>query len=150
MLTGLYSAATGISAAEQQQEFIAQNLANINMPGYRRVRLGMATAQTEFGQDGEPPVNGAHHQGSVDFTPGLLQTTERALDVALDGDGFFVLDAPQGPIYTRDGVMQIDPNGRLTNNAGIPFAGVRAVPANVSPSQIQISEDGSVFAAIVR
>ncbi|MCA9176300.1 MAG: flagellar hook-basal body protein [Planctomycetales bacterium] len=147
MLTGLYSAASGIVAAEMQQEAIAQNLAHVNMAGYRRVFTSFSSANADpMGDEQNAAKTGARPRMNIDFSPGHFQSTGSPLDVALDGDGFFTVNTPSGPLYTRDGVLQISADGKLVNSAGYEYEGVSPLPPNVTPSQVSISRDGTVSA----
>ena len=152
MFAGFYTAASALHASEVQQEAVAQNLAHLNVPGYRQVINTFATPDAFTQETGGAPVGGsrpmvgAKHNLVVDFTPGMLQTTEWPLDAALDGDGFFTVNTPKGVAYTRDGTMHIDTDGRLVNAAGYPYAGVSSVPPNLAPGDITISSDGTIKA----
>lgn len=152
MFAGFYTAASAIHASQVQQEAIAQNLGHLNVPGYRRVINTFATPDATTQETGGAPTSagrpmiGAKHNLVVDFTPGMLQTTDWPLDAALDGDGFFAVETPKGVAYTRDGTMHIGQDGRLVNAAGHPFEGVSPIPPDVAPGDIQIGRDGSVSA----
>jgi flagellar basal body rod protein FlgG len=138
-------------AAERNHEIIATNLANAGLPGYRR----QVPSVESFGDillatgDGQPQM-GLAMQASVaqsDFTPGQLVHTGRPLDVALRGDGFFVLQGPRGPVYTRNGVFQLNGSGELQTMAGLPVRGAGG-PITIPPDakDIVIRSDGSVVA----
>src|SRR5438876_472655 len=105
MVPGLYSVASSMRATERNHEVIASNLANASVPGYRR----QVTSVESFGQVIERSSQGRGRAATgtqinrteSDFSPGELVHTGRPLDLALRGDGFFVLDGPKGPVYTR-------------------------------------------------
>src|SRR5688500_18586114 len=97
MIRGLYSAATALDAAEQQQEVTAHNLAHSTTHGYRQRGLTFETFDRVLGRTSEPTGDltgtslvGVYH----DFRPGGLQYTGAPLDLALGGDGFFTLITP--------------------------------------------------------
>jgi len=82
-----------------------------------------------------------------DFSQGHLTQTGRSLDLALSGEGFFVIETPQGPMYTRHGVFQtnqdgqiVDSEGRLVGGDGGPLV----VPATLGNSQVSVSSDGQI------
>jgi flagellar basal-body rod protein FlgG len=89
-------------------------------------------------------------QPCVDFSQGLsFIETSRKLDVAIYGKGFFQIETPQGPVYTRNGMFHINENGHITDHQGrivTGQAGPITVPTSVVPSQINISTDGSLSA----
>jgi len=91
---------------------------------------------------------GTHVEGiKTDFSPGSLQKTGRPLDLALSGDGFFVLDGPDGPLYTRNGVFHIDAQNQLVTATGLVVQGEGGpitLPAETSLGQIYIGKDGTV------
>jgi flagellar basal-body rod protein FlgF len=152
MLQGYYSAASGMTAALQNQNILAQNLAHAPVPGYRRQALSFAAFQMPSNSPSGPstakPMHGAEvAQSSTSFAVGPVQRTDNPLECAVSGNGFFVLDGPQGPLYTRNGQFQINDAGRLVSTSGYPVSGVGGaltVPSN-SPN-IQIAQDGTVSA----
>src|SRR5690606_24020177 len=79
------------------------------------------------------------------FTEGNIQTTENPLDVAIMGQGFFQVQKANGDIaYSRDGNLQVNADGVLTNAQGLPIQPEIDVPANAT--DITIAEDGTVMA----
>src|SRR5713226_4683844 len=103
MLRGLYSSAGALQVAERNQEVIANNLANANMPGFRRQLIAFDSVAQELQSDGAqgaaPGSIGAPGSRTITvFEPGVLELTQRPLDVALKGDGFFVVEGPNGPL----------------------------------------------------
>ncbi len=141
MVRGLYTAATGALVAQSNIDVIANNLANVNTSGFKRTLLqvessesqavnriqtdpGSASAQLQPGGSLTNTPVGALGSGSRVFdTPaifeqGPLQTTGNALDVGLQGPGFFTIQTPQGVRYTRDGGFVRDAQGRLASPNG--------------------------------
>src|SRR5262245_40880912 len=115
MFRGIYSAATGMEAAMRHQEITADNLAHMSVPGFRQRGLSFETFDRTLveaaAQSGT--VGTQIRSGYTDFTPGGLQHTGTSLDAALNGDGFFTIQGPEGPLYTRDGVFQRSSRGEL-------------------------------------
>jgi flagellar basal-body rod protein FlgF len=152
MLQGYYSAASGMSAALRNQDVLAQNLAHAVVPGYRRQGLSFSSfvvpGSAPADASGTPPPHGvqiAKHAST--FAPGPLQQTGNPLECALQGDGFFVLDGPKGPLYTRNGQFQLNAEGQLVSQAGYPVRGVGgplSIPQNAA--KIQIAQDGTIMA----
>ncbi len=80
-----------------------------------------------------------------EFTPGSLEVTDQALDVAINGRGFIQVLQPDGNLaYTRNGQLQVNGEGELVNNSGLLIEPGIVIPENTS--QINISEDGIVSA----
>ncbi len=124
---------------------IAHNLANVSTTGYKRRVSSFAgvMADQEGGDDQQTTTS------SIDFTQGNLVETRRTLDVALYGKGFFVVETPDGPLYTRHGVFRANENGQLVDFQGRSIGGAGgplAIPTTTDVSQVTISQDGRVIA----
>lgn len=151
MLRGIYSATSALVAASEQQEVTAYNLANSSTPGYRERGLVYETFDRVLGRVGESTgdltgtrVQQAYH----DFRPGPLQQTNEPYDLALgEGDRFFALQGPNGPLYTRTGTFLRTADGRLVSQGGYPLLGdngpIRFPPETV---RLNIASDGTVTA----
>lgn len=152
MIRGLYSSAGALQMAERNHEVIANNLANANMPGFRRQLVAFETAAQQASAGGTSGTNpssiGAPGPRPITvFEPGAMQQTERQLDLALNGDGFFVVEGPNGPLYTRNGVFELNAEGRLQTNGGLPVSGTTGqIIVPTGTVKIQINFDGTVVA----
>ena len=123
MMRSLWTAASGMRAQQTKVDTIANNLANVNTTGYKtqqasfKALLYQNLQSTSTNNAGElKPVAAEVGLGSrvsaitAEFSQGNLQATERAFDVALEGDGFFSIRTPNGEVqYTRDGTFNISP-----------------------------------------
>ena len=160
MIPGLYSAATAMDAAALRHEAAAENLANAHMPGFRRRVVHQTTfstlleGQADAGRYSKFLGTTAHDLDNVkvefDFTRGRMKQTNRNLDIALDGEEtFFVVNGPQGPLYTRNGSFLASPEGRLVTIDGLPVSGINGgdinIPAGTSSEAIEVSKDGRLF-----
>jgi len=153
MFRGIYSAATGMQTASRSQEVTAHNVAHGTVHGYRAFGVVHETFDQALDGAGSTASAGRAMLGSqvalqyTDFRQGPLQLTGAPLDLALNGDGFFVVQGPDGPLYTRDGVLQRAADGKLLNTGGYPILGSRG-PITVSPqtASLVIAQDGSVIA----
>ncbi len=152
MLQGYYSAASGMRAALENQDVLATNLAHASVPGYRRQSLSFeafaAPVEPGNGAATTTPMHGTKSaQNYTTFTAGDPQYTGNPLEVALQGDGFFVLDGPNGPLYTRNGQFLLNNQGELASHNGSLVSGVNGplrIPANTAA--ITIAQDGTVQA----
>jgi flagellar basal-body rod protein FlgF len=88
-------------------------------------------------------VFGVLTSGLMDLAPGSIRDTGRALDVALDGQGFLAVQTPRGERYTRAGALTLDANGQLVTQSGELVIG-QGGPITLPPGQATIGEDGSV------
>ena len=135
-----------------QQEFhtVTQNMANIETVGYKRKFNTFSQVLAAKGIGGGVEVgSGIEVDSAVDFTQGALVETERPLDFAVVGKGFFEVETPDGKVYTRNGMFRLDPNGQLVDTAGRVVAGQAGpitVPLNVGLSRINVSTNGSISA----
>src|SRR5436190_18097051 len=115
MLRGMYSAASAMDSAARNQELVAENLANVTTAGYRR--QGSAFEIGALPDDLESATqtlgNGPNPRGFTKFEAGPLELTGNPYDLAVMGNAFFVLDGPNGPVYTRNGSFVRDDSGAL-------------------------------------
>lgn len=152
MLQGYYSAASGMRAALQNQDVLSQNLAHAPVPGYRRQSLSFeAFTMPQAPSDAAAPATPLHGartaQNFTVFAPGDYSHTGNPLECAIQGDGFFVLEGPNGPLYTRNGQFQVNADGQLVSHSGYPIGGgggALRIPPNAAA--ITISQDGTVSA----
>lgn len=148
MIEGLRRAQQGILPRIQQQESLANNLANALTPGFKRDRVSFeallaqaANGETPPGLPGGPSLISAPRM-RPDFTPGPVETTGSPLDMALTGDGFFAVQTPRGERYTRAGNFTRDSGGRLAMADGTLVLG-QGGPIKVD-GDLAVGGDGSV------
>ncbi len=138
-----------INQLTREFNIIAHNLANVNTVGYKR-RLNNFSKTLEAQQgDSNSQDDPMKIKPAIDFTQGSFVHTGRKLDFALSGAGFFVIETPQGPLYTRKGAFQLDSEGKLVDSLGRPVAGESgpiSLPPNVSLHQIHVTADGKITA----
>lgn len=156
MISGLYSAATALDAAEARHRIASENLAHVHQPGYRRRVIKQTTFGEALGQfqdlTGYAKTLGTSAADSeilVDHSSGVLEQSQRPLDVALQGDGFFSIEGPDGRLFTRNGRFHLDPNGTLVTVDGLPVRGTSgtiSLPAGTSANSLQIDAGGRVLA----
>lgn len=142
---------SSINALTEEFGIITHNLANVSTAGYKRRLSIFSKALDKAQQLGEnPDSSGQVSLDSVfDFSQGNPIQTGSPLDFALYGKGFFVIETPEGPLYTRNGMFQINPNGQIVDSQGRTVAGQAGaitIPKSVGLSQLSISNDGSISA----
>ncbi|MFK8017259.1 MAG: flagellar basal-body rod protein FlgF [Gammaproteobacteria bacterium] len=139
-----YIAMTGARQTMQAQAVVSNNLANASTTGFRAELIG-ATAAPIYGDTHASRVNVVSAGYGADFAHGALITTHRDLDVAINGEGFLAVQAPDGSeAYTRAGDLYVDPVGLLKTAQGHPVmgdGGPVAIPPNAS---LTIGGDGTV------
>jgi flagellar basal-body rod protein FlgF len=140
-------------ALRNELDVVANNMANVNTRGFRREEMTFQEYLMPVASaDGFPaPDNKLSYVEDLstfhDFTKGPLEQTGNPLDVSLDDGAFFAVQAPggTGERYTRNGAFQIDRQGRLVTNDGLPVLG-QSGPITVDPNdpEITIARDGTV------
>lgn len=159
MNLSLYSAATGMEAQQLNLNTIANNLANVNTPGFKRSKIEFQdllyqkptrAAGTDAGGGNLVPTgievgNGSRVAStSKVFTQGQLTSTGERLDIAIQGDGFFEVQRPDGTLgYTRDGSFKLNAQGQVVTIDGLPvLSGFQPIPPG--STGVAISENGQV------
>ena len=142
------AAASGIRSRMQSLDLLANNLANSGTAGFKRDQefYGLFTSdEAAAGANGFLATLPVIQRQWTDFSPGILQVTGNSLDVALSGSGFFVVNGPNGPLYTRNGNLQLLPSGDLATADGYPLRNTDGKTIQVSPGKrIDIGMDGTV------
>jgi flagellar basal-body rod protein FlgF len=152
MIQGLYSATSALTAASRRQDIIADNLAHATVPGFRARGLAFSTfgandpATQATSQDGQIRGTNASRE-FISFQPGEYQETGNPLEMAVKGDGFFSLQGPSGPVYTRNGSFELNAEGQLQSKSGLIVNGTGgpiSIPAGTA--RVNVGSDGSVTA----
>jgi flagellar basal-body rod protein FlgF len=167
MISGLYTAASGLIAQEQQQDVIANNLANVNTTGYKKDTALYVPFPTVFlnrindeknplpgggWMDALAPIGmtGRGVQLRVDgIVPKLTEEgpyiqTDNKLDLAIKGNAMFVVMTPQGMRYTRDGNFSLSSDGMLVTQSGFPVMGERG-EINIDAKDIHVDANGKIY-----
>jgi len=140
--------ASSLQALMKRYETITTNLANASTVGYKR-RAGTFADALDKQMAGQDASGGIQQQTGVDLTQGSLTSTGSTLDLALEGKGFFVVETPDGELYTRCGSVRVNPNGTLVDSAGNTVAGLRGaivLPPSSTSEDLSVGLDGSVSA----
>ena len=158
MLRALYSSAAGMQSQQLNLDVIANNLANVNTTGFKKSKIEfqdllyqtVRTPGADQGNGDQLPTGLQIGHGSRPvatariFTNGELTQTGERLDVAVQGNGFFEVQQPDGTrAYTRDGAFKTDSTGRITTSDGLVVqGGFQPVPQGTTA--IAISPTGEV------
>ena len=142
----IYTAMTGAAATMGQEAAVAHNLANATSTG---VKAELHRLRAVPIQNTQLPTRAFVVDASVsdDFTPGPLQHTNRAMDVAVQGKGWLAVQMPDGTeAYTRNGSLEVNANGILQTRSGLPVVGGGG-PITVPPDvEVVVGADGTVSA----
>ena len=141
---------SSLDALMKEYEVITHNLANVSTAGFKRRSNAFSRALEEQGK-AEPAYSPGIVELSTafDFSQGSLDETGSKLDFALMGDGFFVIETPDGPLYTRNGAFSTDQNGQIVDLQGRTVAGESGaitVPNNVAISDLFVNDEGTISA----
>ena len=157
MIRALSNAASGMKAQEMNIDVLSNNLANVNTTGFKRSRAEFADLFYEARvRPGAPSPAGAALPSGIeigqgvrpvatykDFNTGEFRETGNALDLAIEGKGFFQVEQPDGNIaYSRSGTFKTNAEGQLVNTDGYPMSPDITIPADAT--SITISETGVV------
>lgn len=161
MMRSLNTSGTGMVAQQYNLDTIANNLANVNTTAFKNVRAEFSdifyqtfkAAGASNGGNSRQPIAlqvglGARFSASsTNFANGALQPTGNPLDFAINGDGFFQVEMPDGQVgYTRDGSFKRDVTGLMVTSEGYPLQPAITVPAG--STAISVSEGGVVSAIL--
>ncbi len=138
MVRGLYTAATGMNVQAKRLEIISNDLANTTTTGYKKDVAVVSSFQDVLMTRLNDTQNHVPNNGSIgkmtygakidevytDFTQGSVISTGEMVDVAIQGDGFFVVQTPNGEAYTRDGNFSINEYGDLVTKEGYAVMGL--------------------------
>jgi flagellar basal body rod protein FlgG len=129
----------------EELDRIAADLANVGTAGYKTERAGVVTMERDgFGAALDTAVDVMEGGKKVDFTPGVIASTGNALDVAIDGRGFFAIQTPAGVRYTRNGSFTRRADGLLTTSQGEAVLNDVGNDIRLAVGPVSIDGNGSV------
>jgi flagellar basal-body rod protein FlgG len=160
MMRALFTSASGMVAQQLHVDVTANNLANVNTNGYKRMRADFADLFYQIGRNPGATVTGSQRgptgvQVGVGvrsmatsrdmYTQGNTEETGEPLDVAILGQGFFVIQRADGTnAYTRDGSFHLTSNSELVTGDGLYTVPQIVFPANIDQDDITVGSDGQV------
>lgn len=171
MIKGLYTAASAMIAAMNEQTVLTHNITNLDTAGFKQVMLSkedwkktsVSELDTLDNSDSKLPsyVSSALDNTSMysigtiglgvqttpesyDFTQGSFETTNEPLDMAIEGDGFFRVSTPNGDRYTRDGRFHLDSNNNLVTVDGYYVLDSNGSRITLSSTDITVKTDGTI------
>jgi flagellar basal body rod protein FlgG len=157
MNVSLYQAAAAMNANSRWQQVIAENLAGANVPGSRKQDVSFSAVSAGLAPGSSSLTGGGYVMPSattaVNFLQGTLRPTGLPTDLAVEGPGFFEVQLPNGShAFTRDGELQLSPQGQLVTKQGYLVMGdggpLQLDPANSSPVSVaangELSQGGGL------
>ena len=164
MIRGIYTGASGMMAQMHRLDAISNNLANVDLTGYKRDTSvhkafpelllrrmnddGVFTLP--FGSVDQAAVIGTlgsgveYNESFTVFSQGALKQTENPFDLAIEGKGFFSIETPQGERYSRNGSFHVSPEGILVNKQGLPVLGEKGI-INLKKNNFVVDQEGRVW-----
>jgi flagellar basal-body rod protein FlgG len=158
MIRALFTAATGMIGQQLNIDTIANNLANVNTTGFKKSRVNfqdllyetIKPAGTETSGGGERTPEGVQIGHGVRpaaiaklYTQGNMISTGNALDLVVEGDGFFQVEMPDGrKAYTRDGSFKVSATGQIVTSDGYPISPSITIPTD--SQGVTFKPDGTV------
>src|SRR5271168_1087617 len=141
---GLYVAMTGAKQIMQAQAVNNHNIANLSTIGFRADAVSF-DSQPIYGPGYATRVNAVAGDGGTDFSAGVMESTGRDLDIAVNGKGFIAVQGSDGQeAYTRAGDLRVTPNGAVTTAGGLPVL-TQSGPLILPPSTVvNVGADGTV------
>ena len=147
MIKGMYRSASGMLPRIQKQEAIANNIANAGTTGFKKnvvFSKELAKAENKLEPKKSDWEQGLKNLVEVDFEPGVFDKTDNPYDIAIEGDGFFTLQAEDGStVLTRSGSFVVDSEGYLAFPGGYRVLGDGG-PIQVGNGAMAVSQDGEV------
>lgn len=149
METSIIVGLTRQDTLRRELDVVANNLANMNSTAFKGERMLFAEhlVPTPSGDDrlGDAVALVRDAATVRDLSPGEFRETDSDFDVAIEGDGYFVVSTPLGPRYTRDGHLQLNENGELVSSRGFTvLADGAPVQVGFDDAQIAIARDGTI------
>ena len=157
MMRALWTSATGMNAQQLNVDVISNNMANVNTAGFKKSKAdfqdllyqtlktpGTSTASGTISPAGIQVGLGCSVVATTRlFTQGNFQETGNPLDIAIEGDGFFQIEQPNGEIaYTRAGAFKIDNEGNIITSEGMKLSPNIIIPS--TSIEISVGSDGTV------
>lgn len=147
MIKGIYTSASGMIPRARKQELIANNISNVETVGFKKddtFTREMSRAERKAmpkKSDWEKPLG---EETYVDYSEGIFNRTGNPLDLALEGDGFFTLQAEDGTTFlTRAGTFEVNGDGQITYPGGL-FLTAGGSRIDTNGGTVNVNENGEI------
>lgn len=134
-LRGIGQTTSSLNYLERMQEAMAYNIANSNTDAFKAVHMAAHSAE----EDGR-----SRSFERIDFRQGALARTDRPFDLALEGEGFFVVRTESGERLTRGGSFQLDSQGRLVDAHGASLLAEEGEVV-ITGENVRVQPDGAIY-----
>jgi flagellar basal-body rod protein FlgG len=147
MIRGIYTNSSAMQYLEEKMDVVANNLANSTTSGFKRNGLFidqlLGAEQANIRNEIKQPLPEGEIKTYTEYTQGGIRDTQNKFDFAINGDGFFTIDTPDGLAYTRDGQFIINQEGILTTVNGHPVMGQSGM-IQLAGEKFSVTEDGYI------
>lgn len=154
MFQGIYNSAASADALQKWSDVVARNVGTGPIPGFKKDIVSfdaVAMGTIGFGSEGKSTQQMAAFlpvpRGSIDFNAGTIEYTRDPKSFAIEGEGFFKLQRPDGSVvYTRDGEFRLSSTGQLMSKSGFPVVGATGpIQVLIDGGEISIDPEGRLF-----
>ncbi|KAB2925968.1 MAG: flagellar basal-body rod protein FlgF [Bacteroidetes bacterium] len=152
MIKGIFASGSGMQPRLMRLDVIANNIANADTTGYKKDSIFVQILKNAgiAQSTGQGELAGLDVKEFTDFTEGSMRPTGNAFDLAVQGEGFFVVDTPEGVRYTRNGNFRIAETGELVNAGGntvLGSGGPIIIPnaEKLQTGDLTITKGGEIF-----
>jgi len=156
MEIGIYKGAASMAALEKWQEAISQNIAASSVPGFKKTQVSFSAIESDLtslseGSKASDRVSGSMPQATpgINFSQGKLSPSDNELDFAIQGNGFFQVQLPNGEMgYTRNGQFHLSPEKTLVNGEGLQVMGDSGpITLKTGSGPVAVNADGEITQA---
>jgi flagellar basal-body rod protein FlgG len=147
LIKGIQKIATSMVPRLRLQEVVANNMANAETAGFKKDSIFLRYVKEQQGLNGKLTPSWETRMINklyTDYTEGALDPTGRDLDFAIQGDGFFAVQTPNGEAYTRNGSFSLSPSGQLVTSDNYPVL-TDGGPLTVQGGKLTITSTGQVY-----
>lgn len=144
MIEGIRTSGAAMRPAAIAQEILANNLANATTSGFQQDRLAFERVLDQPGAESAPASGAPEVRSALDGRPGPYQVTQNPFDLALQGDGYFVVATPEGDRYTRAGHFQLAADGTLATPEGHPVLSSGGPLTLPTSGEVRVTADGEI------
>ena len=147
MNNAIYVALSRQTGLFRNLDVAANNVANVNTPGFKGETMVFEKYLVNDKDNFSRKIAFAHNIATfVDYGNGAVKQTGRDLDMAIEGEGFFKIQTPQGVRYTRQGNFHMNPDGEVVTSEGYPVLGSsdQSIRLQQDDIDLKISSDGTI------
>jgi flagellar basal-body rod protein FlgG len=149
MSGAIYQAASGALLQQMRLEVLSNNLANVSTAGYKsdKVVFRLSSDQSDTAATHSPGRLSPYAppmEAAIDHANGPLTQTGNPMDLAIVGKGFFEVQGPAGPLYTRNGHFTVNQDGLLSTSQGLPVVG-QSGEISIGTGHVQINGNGDIY-----